>query len=191
MEALGFTNIDYEAVEARLGIPKRPSSLPLPYKKPPRDRTLEAKIFAPEPELTPTEWKDPQKILVRIRTVQVGVEKLVPKLESLGENCKTMRLNLDDEQEALYNLKIYSTLREINGWIEKLSKRMDERNEERDLMAKKFEDQVDFGNEKMEGIVMRGKKVENKAWWMEKPWYEKGEFYQSEEYYERQYNRDK
>ncbi|KAF3154993.1 hypothetical protein TWF569_010611 [Orbilia oligospora] len=154
MESLGFTNIDYAAIESKLGIPNRCSSDPNSHRKPPHDPLLYKKIFADSPTLTDSEWQDPRKVLIKIRTFQ----------------------------ETLSKLRIYGTLGEVGVWILRMEKRIEERNREMEKAAKGYEKFVEAGKKKIEMIMERGGGRERSSWWMEKPWYERGEVYDSEEF---------
>ncbi|KAF3253379.1 hypothetical protein TWF132_009142 [Orbilia oligospora] len=171
MESLGFTNIDYAAIESKLGIPNRCSSDPNSHRKPPHDPLLYKKIFADSPTLTDSEWQDPRKVLIKIRTFQVGFHKYQHNLKDFSKNCKVMKMNLDDEQETLSKLRIYGTLGEVGVWILRMEKRIEERNREMEKAAKGYEKFVEARKKKIEMIMERGGGRERSSWWMEKPCY--------------------
>ncbi|KAK6338401.1 hypothetical protein TWF730_002463 [Orbilia blumenaviensis] len=170
----------------QLGVPHHPSSDPFPNRSPPRDRHLEAQIFSDQPPLTPAEWEDPKKLDIRIRTLEVGIIKLSANLSNLAENCKTMRLNLDDEQELLYLQRNYTTLKEIDRWTGVMGDRVDKRMEELSSISKGYEDFVTAGRKKLEEIGERGRQ----PWWKAKPWYETGEVYRSDKYFRKKFKRN-
>ncbi|KAF3162328.1 hypothetical protein TWF788_002060 [Orbilia oligospora] len=182
MESLGFTNIDYAVIESKLGIPNRCSSDPNAHRKPPHDPLLYKKIFADSPTLTDSEWQNPRKVLIKIRTFQVGFHKYQGNIKDFGKNCRVMKMNLDDEQETLSKLRIYGTLGEVGVWILRMEKRIEEREREREKAVKKHEEFVEAGKKKIEMIMERGGGRERSSWWMEKPWYERGEAYNSGEF---------
>ncbi|KAK6499386.1 hypothetical protein TWF506_004013 [Arthrobotrys conoides] len=193
MESLGFTNIDYETIASRLGLSPTPSSDPFSRRKPPHDPLLNQKIFSDSPPLTEAEWLDPQKLLIKIRTFQVGLQKYQQNLADFKNNVKIMKLNLDDEQDSLNKLRIYGTLKEVGQWIGKVGEMIEERNRGREEVVRRYEEFVRAGREKIESIMERGRGMgggdgsgSSVAWWMEKPWYERGEVYHSQEFYGRQ-----
>ncbi|KAK6351876.1 hypothetical protein TWF718_005021 [Orbilia javanica] len=184
MESLGFTNIDYHAIESTLGLPKRCKSDTTALRKPPNDATLDAQIFSSEPPLTTLVLQNPQKLLIRIRTFQVGVKKLCDNVDNFNRNCRTMRVNLKDEVVVLEKLAIWEGLREVGRWIGKVGERVEERERERVRMVEGFEEFVRVGRERIEDIMRRGR---GEDWWLERPWYETGEVYHSTVFYENEY----
>ncbi|KAK6510138.1 hypothetical protein TWF481_004852 [Arthrobotrys musiformis] len=174
MESLGFKNIDYAAISHTLGLtPKTPSD-PFSSRKPPHDSFINSKIFPKvEPPLTSAELQDWQRLLVRVKLLQVGVHKVNRNLEGFRERCRDLKGRLDGEQKALWEMRIYGGLMDVKEAAEKLEERMERRAGERERKAREYGEIVKTGRERVDMIWRRGKGRAD--WWMERPWYEVGE----------------